>query len=319
MIEIQSDDNSVYIHARLMWSQERGRYLDHDMLKEIIKIHGRKKTYVIFNLWEEVIDDLDINFLSGEEDISFRIEDNCFRNVTHVLPRNVHHVKHPYYFLYQTIAHGKNHVNNKTPSVPFCFLNGKARKYRQKLWDMVEKDELVTPYCSFLRHGVFSDIEFNLAESINKPEKVVQIAFCPADFYNRVMIDMYVEPEVDRIRFTEKTWKPLFHEKVAFGFSAKDYYRTLKWQGFKVFDNVIDYSFDSIENNDERLSAFYEQFKRLLSMDTKDLARKTQANREHNRKRCATLIRGADIPVLPTIEPEVFFHLQKRDVGAIIK
>jgi len=314
---VSSDDKNVYISCLLARDADGHRTVDNDALKEIVSEHGKDKKYTLFNLWEEIVRFVDISFVEENSDISFCIEDNSFRDMNHTLPRNMYHGKNPYYFLYLTISHGKTHVNQEI-TIPFCFLNGKSRPFRQKLWDKVEKDGLINQYCSFLRNGVFADIEFNIADSLKQPDMVTKIAFNPAEFYDRVLIDVYVEPEVNTLRFTEKTWKPLLHEKIAFGFSAQNYYRNLKWLGFKMHDNVIDYSFDSIEDNEERLEGFYEQFKKLLNIKLSDLVEITDTERMHNRKRCLTLIQNAEVPELPIFETKDFFELQKRDARGMI-
>ena len=95
--------------------------------------------------------------------------DSGFENYNHIMPRNAKHDNYPLFFLYQSFAHGSyfdedlgrtnSWVLSGDEDTHFQFLNSTDREFRVKLWDMLEKDELLNKYCSFLRRGIYLDIK----------------------------------------------------------------------------------------------------------------------------------------------------------------
>lgn len=63
--------------------------------------------------------------------------------------------------------------------------------------------------------------------------------------------------------FTEKTWNPILHGKPVIVHGAKNSNKHLEHYGFKLYDNVIDYSFDKIDNMFERTEMLAAELKRV--------------------------------------------------------
>ena len=80
-------------------------------------------------------------------------------------------------------------------------------------------------------------------------------------------IDVVLETINDSFFVTEKTIRPIMSEKPFLVFSCKDFHKKLvEKYGFKLYDNLFDYSFDSIEDPMER---FTQQIKVLKDVSDK--------------------------------------------------
>lgn len=93
------------------------------------------------------------------------------------------------------------------------------------------------------------------------------------------------------LAFTEKTYIPLVKGHFILPFGSPGTVQELKNQGF-IFPEWIDYSYDSIDNNDKRLKSFINSFLKLRSISLDDLnalANKDIEIRKHNRR---IIVRG---------------------------
>ena len=98
-----------------------------------------------------------------------------------------------------------------------------------------------------------------------------------SDFYYLTdsLIDIGIETAPKDHQFvTEKTWKPYLLGKVSFFFNNQSYYSILKNLGFELYDEIFDYSFDTIVDNNERLTGYYNELKRISEIPIEELRKK---------------------------------------------
>jgi hypothetical protein len=69
---------------------------------------------------------------------------------------------------------------------------------------------------------------------------------------------------------TEKTYLPIAHKRPFLSLGYSGLYKDLKKLGFVLYDEIIDYSFDGIENFDERLEQFILQVKNINELNHKE-------------------------------------------------
>jgi hypothetical protein len=94
-------------------------------------------------------------------------------------------------------------------------------------------------------------------------------------YLNNSLIDIGVETVPEKYQFfTEKTWKPYLVGKVSLFFNCQSYYAILKNLGFELYDEIFDYSFDTIIDIDERLSAYFNEIKRISEIPLEELQTK---------------------------------------------
>ena len=81
---------------------------------------------------------------------------------------------------------------------------------------------------------------------------------------------------------TEKTAKPLLSKRLFVVFSGPNHLRGLKNLGFKTFDNVIDESYDNIDDRTQRLQAAWKTVEYLSTVDPVKLYQEVWPIIEHN-------------------------------------
>jgi hypothetical protein len=106
----------------------------------------------------------------------------------------------------------------------------------------------------------------------------------PIKIYNRSAYSIVAETNYnnDYSFYTEKTAKPLIAKRIFVMFSGHKMLENLKKLGFKTFDRIIDESYDSIENNEERWTAAFEQILRLGEMNQETVYSTVYDVLEHN-------------------------------------
>lgn len=87
-------------------------------------------------------------------------------------------------------------------------------------------------------------------------------------YYQNTFLSVYTESiETGKsIAVTEKTYDPLLKGHFLLPFSCSGFVRYLKKLGI-LFPDFIDYSYDDIENDDQRYLCFQDELKRLLDLD----------------------------------------------------
>ena len=106
----------------------------------------------------------------------------------------------------------------------------------------------------------------------------------PIDTFNKTAYSIVAETNLDnRLVFcTEKIVKPILSRRLFVVFSGYKFLEYLHQLGFKTFDNVIDESYDLIQNDHERYTQAFEQVKKLCEIDQKTVFDLVQERLEHN-------------------------------------
>lgn len=274
-------------------------------LAKIVSKYGDNKEYVIFNMWETVLEMLDTEWMSKTyPNIRWVIVDNHMVKQPQMEYENVIHEPCPKYFLsklWMWPAHGfsggpvlgpdlRRQWDDNDITSHYTFMNGRNRPQRLKLWEWMEQDDLINEYCTFLYYGIQSPHDpFRLPESYSILHKCK-----PSDeymrWYENVLIDLHVETHTSFPRLTEKGWRPMLCEKISFGFSGSGYYMNLKKLGIKLHEDIIDYSFDTELDVWKRLEMFYVEFKKLLQIPLDELKEMTRDVRVYNRNECLRML-----------------------------
>ena len=210
-------------------------------------------------------------------------------------------VSNPMYFLYQTYEtlstkRGKEYGILTTPYPNFEFtrlyisLNNLAHTHRQHLMDYLTKNAVFNHgYISWLNRGKYNcHFEWYTGEEITLDQPFVDHMdnmWKPPVQYFQTPINIVSESD-DLIPFyTEKTWLALAFSKMFFIQGAVGMNTGLTKYGFKVFDNIVDYSFDFAQDIKERTDLLTKEVKKLEQYSYNDIWKLTKETREHNRKR----------------------------------
>lgn len=106
----------------------------------------------------------------------------------------------------------------------------------------------------------------------------------PIDIYNRTAYTVVAETNYDnRYSFyTEKTAKPIIARRLFIMFAGQHYLRNLRKMGFQTFGSIIDESYDSIADDQQRWAAACEQMSWLSKQDQNLILQKARPIVEHN-------------------------------------
>lgn len=168
----------------------------------------------------------------------------------------------------------------------FICMNGAAKFYRAKLYnDLIGHGLEGISHISWMnRYGPLPEkvnerlpnVDINLIKTLDVDDldAVGGTQDVLTKFYSDAAIDLFVESvsENNSVIFpTEKTWKPVMVKKPFLGFSSKGYYEWMKSEDFVLYEELFDYGFDAIEDNEERYKSYFDNIIRISSMDISDL------------------------------------------------
>ena len=107
----------------------------------------------------------------------------------------------------------------------------------------------------------------------------------PGQYYSS-LIDVVTETAIDSTFRTEKSVWPIVYMKPFMIVGARFINNDLRKYGFKLYDELIDYRFDTIESPRERIQAVADELQRLqsLDLDLNEQYKLLQPKLEHNLK-----------------------------------
>lgn len=108
----------------------------------------------------------------------------------------------------------------------------------------------------------------------------------PMQLQNNFM-QLVCESTPDQFFLTEKTATPLLYNKIFLIVGNKDFHKNLVNMGFKLYENLFDYSFDSLDNIEDRIEGIVENIKRYKNMSMDELTLLLRENEHiirHNRQ-----------------------------------
>ena len=108
----------------------------------------------------------------------------------------------------------------------------------------------------------------------------------PFSVYNQTAYSVVAETNYDNHYsfFTEKIVKPILAERLFIAVSGQYYLRNLRSLGFKTFDGIIDETYDTIADNNQRFKLVCEQIEYLISQPQEDILAKIRPITEHNKQ-----------------------------------
>jgi hypothetical protein len=238
------------------------------------------------------------------------IKSSDYDNVFWLLPGQIKGFKNIIFYnwhvnLVRELYTNHNHVlDTLNPFAPkskyFDALLGTKKKHRDIVYQelILHKDKNIIKY-----HGNFNtksliDTEHFVWDIDTKKSDITHstsnVDYCgqsvrlshiiPKDVYNQTCYSIVTETFFDNSFsfYTEKIAKPIIAKRLFVVFAGQHYLKNLKLLGFKTFQNVIDESYDEIENDLERFTMALEQVKKLMVMDQSEVLNQIQHICEYN-------------------------------------
>jgi hypothetical protein len=196
----------------------------------------------------------------------------------------------PTHWIHHTADKLKNIVYPKQlpPRKLFLSLNNKAHPHRCMMMDYLEKNNLFEHGdVSWHEKNVHYDFKWWKMKTMildhNYPQLVNSYNTLPQGFSD-TFISLIAEANMKAHFVTEKTWMPIFFKRPFIIFGPQGIHREISYLGFKMFNEIIDYHFDTIENQDKRCQAIMDQLKLLANRDLNQLKKIIKPKLEHNYK-----------------------------------
>ena len=125
--------------------------------------------------------------------------------------------------------------------------------------------ELLKYYEDFMSLG-YKKLDWDYKE--NKNDVYTNTTYTTKDHYSKTLFNIVTETsfENDSINLTEKTFKPLANCQPFLIFGDHNANKKIFDYGFQLYDDLIDYSFDDIQNNVDRFIACTNEIKRIHSL-----------------------------------------------------
>jgi hypothetical protein len=125
--------------------------------------------------------------------------------------------------------------------------------------------------------------------------------------FGRAFVNIVSESNLTPYFLTEKTTKPLYYKKPFLVISKEGFHtKFLTEFGFKLYDEIFDYSFDLIVDQDDRMEAIVREIKRFENYSTSQLQELTtqiEDKLEFNQKHLMSLM--YDVNIWPKVIVEL--------------
>jgi hypothetical protein len=228
-----------------------------------------------------------INFIFGSSDINF------YKDLTEKF--NVYLWYN--YFLYQAydVMDITEIIENKIPSKLFISLNNRAHRHRCVMMDLLCKNDLInkgiiswhradpSPYA----WGYWTPKYLRLGDNFERSK----YQHCLPKQFNDAFLNLVAESTIDTIFITEKTWHPILIAKPFLVLGAVGFHKFLESKGFKLYDEIFDYSFDYEPNLEKRTSMILDQIDQLKDKDLHDLYLSVKKKLYYNKNLSLDMIR----------------------------
>jgi hypothetical protein len=108
----------------------------------------------------------------------------------------------------------------------------------------------------------------------------------PINIYNQTAYTVVAETNFDNHYsfYTEKIVKPILGQRLFLVFSGRHYLKNLRSLGFRTFDGIIDESYDTVWDNEQRWALVCEQMQYLFDQPQEQILAKIQPIVEHNKR-----------------------------------
>lgn len=188
----------------------------------------------------------------------------------------------------------------------YLFLNGRGRQHRKYLLDTLDKSCAIwTNLDAAIGPVKLLDPKYEYDEYKNNLNTVVDNGFVKYQLFNNRWGEIYLNPEpyldtyfslVTETVFdypytfrTEKIWKPICigHPWIVAGNIG--YYRDIRNIGYRTFDHLIDESFDTIDNFNDRLNRIVAVVEDLCRQDLTSFITAAQDVCKYNQQHLAEL------------------------------
>jgi hypothetical protein len=182
----------------------------------------------------------------------------------------------------------------------FDALLGRKKPHRDIAFDRIDHQSNVVTYLNDYHNNDFTDpakwkwestglvitrpVEWTV-ERVNYHGYNMSLSqIIPLEVYNQTAYSVIAETNFSNHYsfYTEKTVKPILGRRLFVSLSGQYALKNLRALGFKTFDNVLDESYDEIEDFRDRSNAVMDQVAQLSKQDQADILEQIRPICDHN-------------------------------------
>jgi len=206
--------------------------------------------------------------------------------------------------------------NNTEFKYPFITLNRVAWPHRCEMIDLVYKNNLFEKNCiGWLKPNPLMPYTWKYwtpkVLSLDEGYYAHQnAAYRKPKIYFDCFAELVSESSEKAIWLTEKTTTPLYLKKPFLVAGVPGHHKFLTELGFKLYDEIFDYSFDSIIDRTERYDTMLQNFVKLNKLPLKELTnlyKKISDKLEFNRQRAIEIGKNK-LYLTPTLYETIDLH-----------
>jgi len=191
----------------------------------------------------------------------------------------------------------------------FICKNNRARSHRARLLDQLFNNNLfehghiswhhTNPQILDYKFKFWKNETLTLDQEFTKKDQQPIMQFFQSDLDKCSLIDLVTESTVDHKFITEKTYVPIFYKKPFLILGCKGIHHILKNQGFELYDEIFDYSFDLEDSLDRRIQGIVDNLDRLKNKSYNTLRSVIQKKLEYNQHHAVSM--ANDKSLIPSI------------------
>lgn len=290
----------------------------HDLRNDYKLINDIKKynphTIFIFNAYESTFyfENVEIQKLVEDEVKNRGIEfyiifGNEHKTDNQYIIKNEHmkFLYWPTFLLHVSYYNGKYTDMKFQPNTKFeklySFYNMRPKTHRSMLIDLLYHNNLFD--CGNITwnlktkqvHNIEYEFQFWKEEiikrghnNVSEYSKLFDEYSCHYDleFFNDDSLIHIIGETFNHINFiTEKTYKPILINKIFLCLGAPDCNNNLKKYGFKLFEEIFDYSFDSEKDTNKRVDGVFNNLKNIKGKNYNEIYKMVEKKILHNKKK----------------------------------
>lgn len=232
-------------------------------------------------------------------------------NINYTYANDPNFANHPTYFAHCILTHAMDHkvfpygVNKNKILKLFTSLNGRPHPWRCEFIDTMYAHNLFdVGYISWHELDHDNDV-YEYEWKHWTPQKMsfdinwertdgMKDLYLPPNEFKTSAISLVSESNTRCLFYTEKTFVPIFHKRPFVIYGAPYANTYLEKLGFKIFDNLIDYSFDNILDDSKRCQAYFKEVAKLKEIPYNEIVEMLQPRVEHNFARMLDIIENKE-------------------------
>lgn len=203
-----------------------------------------------------------------------------------------------FWLVYQVYDNNNNNNiidhDKKDTFTMFDSLLGHKRKHRDFVYNKIYENNIRKYFILNYENAIFDkrdnkhwhscDLPLHSYKDDN-PNFLANIScFLPTDIYNKSFYSIITETRYDEYFLTEKTAKPLLSLRLFIFFGKQYTLRNLRKIGYRTFGDVIDESYDDVEDDYTRWKLAFDQVLYLLKQNPHIIYKKIDSIVQHNKQ-----------------------------------